>query len=90
MYWFRFRFHLTLFRRVQLPNFQSIGSDNGLVPTRRQGIIWTNDDNFTYAYMHHSDSMSLDYHEIPDQYLHLYIYVLIYLCVYFSVIIAIL
>ena len=23
--------------------YSSIGSDNGLVPTRRQAIIWTND-----------------------------------------------
>ena len=28
-----------------------IGSDNGLVPTRRQAIIWTNDDKFTDACM---------------------------------------
>ena len=33
----------------------SIGSDNGLAPTRRQAIIWSNDDQFTDACMHHSD-----------------------------------
>ena len=31
----------------------SIGSDNGLAPTRRQVIIWTNDGKFIDAYMHH-------------------------------------
>ena len=36
----------------------SFGSDNGLAPTRRQAIIWTNDNNFTDAYMRHSDSIS--------------------------------
>ena len=54
----------------QGPNYQhaSIGSDNGLVLTRRQAnglalmrrqaIIWTNDGWFTDAYMLHSASMS--------------------------------
>ena len=32
--------------------------DNGLVPVRRQAIIWTNDGKFTDAYMRHSASMS--------------------------------
>ena len=36
----------------------SVGSDDGLAPTRRQAIIWTNDGKFTYAYMRHSASMS--------------------------------
>ena len=36
----------------------SIESDNGLVPTRQQAIIWINDVNLTYAYMRHSASMS--------------------------------
>ena len=36
----------------------SIGSDNGLVPTRQQAIIWTNDGQITDAYMRHSASMS--------------------------------
>ena len=35
-----------------------IGSDNGLSPTRRQAIIWTNDGQFIDAYMRHSASMS--------------------------------
>ena len=37
-----------------------IGSDNGLVPIRPEAIIWTTDDYFSDAYMHHSASMSLD------------------------------
>ena len=41
MYKFRIRFHLDLFSRVQLKK-SSIGSDIGLAPSRRQGIIWTN------------------------------------------------
>ena len=36
----------------------SIGSDNGLAPTRQQAIIWTNDGQITDAYMRHSESMS--------------------------------
>ena len=36
----------------------SIGSDNGLAPARRQAIIWTYDGEFTDAYMRHSASMS--------------------------------
>ena len=39
-------------------NNSSIGSDNGLAPSRRQAIIWTNDGQFTDAYMRHSASMS--------------------------------
>ena len=40
--------------------YSSIGSDNGLSPTRRQAIIWTNDGYFTdkYMYILHSASMS--------------------------------
>ena len=38
--------------------YSSIRSDNGLVPTRRQAIIWTNLGLFTDAYMRHSASMS--------------------------------
>ena len=32
--------------------------DNGLTPTKRQAIIWTNDGKFTDAYMLHSALMS--------------------------------
>ena len=41
-------------------NYQhpSTGSDNGLALSRRQAIIWTNDCQFTDAYMRHSFSMS--------------------------------
>ena len=28
--------------------YSSIGSDNGLAPTRRQAFIWTNDDYASY------------------------------------------
>ena len=35
-----------------------IGSDNGLAPTRRQAIVWTNDDRLTDANMRHFASMS--------------------------------
>ena len=31
--------------------YSSIGSDNGLAPTRRQGIIWTNDGKFADVYV---------------------------------------
>ena len=36
----------------------SIGSDDGLAPTRWQAIVWTNDGYFTDANMHHWASMS--------------------------------
>ena len=36
----------------------NISSDNGLVPARRQAIIWTNYGYFTDAYMPHSALMS--------------------------------
>ena len=32
----------------------STGSDNGLAPTRRQAIIWTNDGKLTDAYIYAS------------------------------------
>ena len=44
MYEFRLKFHSNLF----------FGSDNGLAPTRRQAIMWTNDGEFIDAYMCHS------------------------------------
>ena len=37
--------------------YANIGSDNGLAPTRRQAIIWTNDGLVADAYMRHSASM---------------------------------
>ena len=43
MYEFRSRFHLSLFLRLEIKNTTAFGSDNGLAPTRRQAIIWTND-----------------------------------------------
>ena len=38
---FGLKFHWSLFLRVQIETLQ-IGSDNGLAPSRRQAIIWTN------------------------------------------------
>ena len=57
MFEFRLKYHWNLFPRVQLTIFQ-LGSDNGLAPTRRQAIIWTNDGYITDIYMRHSASMS--------------------------------
>ena len=34
------------------------GPDNGLAPSRRQAIVWTNGGQFTDADMRHSASMS--------------------------------
>ena len=39
-------------------NYHATPLDNGLAPTRRQAIIWTNDSYITDAYMRHSASMS--------------------------------
>ena len=39
-------------------NNPALGSDNGLTLSRRQAIIWINDDFPTDAYMRHSASMS--------------------------------
>ena len=47
-----------MYSQVSNQQYSSIGSDNGLAPTRWQAIIWTNDDNFTDAYMRHSALMS--------------------------------
>ena len=54
---FLLKYYWGLFLWVQLKYF-SIGSDNGLAPSRRQAIISTNDGLFTEAYMRHSASMS--------------------------------
>ena len=42
MYELRLKFHRRLILGVQL-KFSGIGSDNGLVSTRWQAIIWSND-----------------------------------------------
>ena len=55
MFEFWLKSHWSLFLRVQ---YSIIGSDNGLAPSRRQDIIWTNDGKFTDDYMRHSASMS--------------------------------
>ena len=39
-------------------NVPSSVLDNGLTPSRRQAIIWTNGGKFTEAYMRHSASVS--------------------------------
>ena len=59
MYEFRLGFNWRLFLNF-LTNWQfsSIGSDNGLVPTGRQAIIWTNVGLFTDAYVRRSASMN--------------------------------
>ena len=44
----RLRFRWNLFLRVQSTIFYNTGSDNGLAPTRRQAIIWTNDESKSY------------------------------------------
>ena len=44
--------------RINNIHYPSIGLDYGLVPTRRQAIIWTNEGYFTDAYTSHSVSMS--------------------------------
>ena len=61
MYEFRLIFHWSLFLGLQ-STYSSIGSDNGLVPTRRQAIIGTNDGEFTDAYMRHSASISFNWY----------------------------
>ena len=58
MFEFLLKFHWSLFLRVELTIYYSIGLDNGLVPARRQALIWTNAGKFTDAYMRHSASMS--------------------------------
>ena len=54
---FWLKFHWSLFLRVKL-TISSIGSDNGLVLSRWQAIIWTNVGKFTNANMPHLASMS--------------------------------
>ena len=46
IYEFRLKCHWILFQRIKL-TISIIGSDNGLVPSRRQAIISTNDGEFT-------------------------------------------
>ena len=55
--WISIKISLKFVLRGPINNV-NIGSDNGLVLTWQQAIIWTNDGYFTYAYMHHSASMS--------------------------------
>ena len=52
-----FRFHWS-FSEGSNQQYSSIGSDNGLAPTRRQAIIGTNDGQITDTYMRHSALMS--------------------------------
>ena len=57
MYEFPRRLHCS-FPYNAKKQYPSIGADNGWVSTRRQAIIWINDDLFTDAYMRHSAFMS--------------------------------
>ena len=56
IYEFRLSFHFIQF--VSRVRTNSISSDNGLSPTRRQAIIWTNDGQFTEPYRRYSASLS--------------------------------
>ena len=56
--WISIKISLNFVSKGPINNISSIGSDNGLAPTRRQAIIWTNDGKVTDAYMRHSASMS--------------------------------
>ena len=49
---------LTFVPKVWIDNIPSIDSDNGLAPTRRLAIIWTNGGYITDAYMRHLVSLS--------------------------------
>ena len=39
-------------------NIPAFGSDNGLEPSRRQAIFWTDDGQFSDAYIRHLASVS--------------------------------
>ena len=52
MYKFQSRFHWNSLRFVRNWQYTSIGSDNGLAPSRRQAIIWTSDGLFTDTYIY--------------------------------------
>ena len=62
-----------------------MGSDDGLAPTRRQAIIWTNDGYITEAYMRLSTSINelkCRKHHVQQHVLkswkHAYVYAFIY------------
>ena len=67
IYDFSIKTSLKFFPKIRINNIPSlyprptkleggilVGSDNGLAPTRRQPIIWTNDSKFIDAYKCHS------------------------------------
>ena len=59
--WERLKFDLNFTENCSersIWQYANIGSDNGLVPNRRQAIIWTSDVSFTVAYMRCSASLS--------------------------------
>ena len=56
--WISIKILLTFVNQGSDLQYSSLGSDDGLAPSRRQAIIWTNDGYFTDAYMRHSASMS--------------------------------
>ena len=57
IYEFRLRFHWVCSWGSN-QQYSNIGSDNGLAPTRRQAIVWTNDGLIIGAYMRHSAPVS--------------------------------
>ena len=65
---FRLKFHWNLFPMAQLKRWQhNTGSDNGLVQTRRQTIISTNDDPFLLKHKRHSQlNMTLNCLSTPN------------------------
>ena len=66
MYEFRFKFHWSVFLRVQLTTFQhKFYSDHGWAPARQQAIIWTGDGYFTAACIYASLNFAIFLHIIP-------------------------
>ena len=45
--WILIKISLKFVPKIRINQYSSIGSDNGLAPTRWQAIIWTNDGQFT-------------------------------------------
>ena len=56
--WITIKISLKCVPKGSIKKYSIIRSDNGLAPTRRQDIIWNNDDYFRDTYMNHSTSMS--------------------------------
>ena len=56
--WISIKISLKFVTKGPNENYSRIGSDDGLVPSRRQAIIWANEDQFIGAYMRHSAAIS--------------------------------